>query len=282
MPHKPYSGASLLFSIAVCVLLCGCVDVPVQEAAAPAPRAARLRDLGMAPPGLAQSETVHFVIRAPSAADAERYGKYAEQDYENIMSATGLYSFMPQTQYEIVVYGSRQEYLDKTGQPAWSAGMTLRNAVAVYDGEQAPRVLAHEMTHLIFNEFMRRPRPDLRWLNEGLAVYTETLSMDDASVRDYRNRSLSAMKSSCMDMNMLSGYVPAQDDTARLVDTWYMQCESTARFMIEEGGRFQFSVFLTRIRDGADADAAVNDAWRGKWQGLRGVFDGWKKYLGII
>jgi len=264
-----------------CALLCGCVDVPVQENAVPARRAARLRDSGIAPPGLAQSETAHFVIHAPSVADAQRYGKYAEQDYENIMSATGLYSFLPQTQYEIVVYGSSRDYLDKTGQPAWSGGMTLQNAVAVYDGEQAPRVLAHEMTHLIFNEFMRRQRPDLRWLNEGLAVYTETLSMDDSAVRDFRNRSLSAMKSAYMDMAMLSGYVPAQDDAGRLVDNWYMQCESLTRFMIEEGGRFQFSVFLAKIRDGADADTAVNEAWRGKWLGLRGVFDGWKKYLGM-
>ena len=269
------------------LLLTACVDVSVEEvsqaaaSAAPARRPLTLQQAGIAT-GLVYTQTLHFTVYAPSMAQAESYGKVAEHNYENIMTTTGLYSFLPQNTYEIAVYASHDEYISKTSQPSWSGGVTLNNAIALYDSADATRVMAHEMTHLVFNEFMARPRTDLRWVNEGLAVYNETLALDTARMHDYRDHSATSMKSSAMPIAMVTAYVPAQDDPNRLVDTWYMQCESLVRFMIETDGQFAFSTFLSKIKNGTDVDLAIQQSWRGKWQSMAEVDAAWRKSLGVL
>ena len=90
------------------------------------------------------------------------------------------------------------------------------------------------------------------------------------------------MKSSAMPIAMVTAYVPAQDDPNRLVDTWYMQCESLVRFMIETDGQFAFSTFLSKIKNGTDVDLAIQQSWRGKWQSMAEVDAAWRKSLGVL
>ncbi|MDD2774151.1 MAG: hypothetical protein PHP45_10715 [Elusimicrobiales bacterium] len=265
----------------LCALfLCSCVDVPVQEAQPARARAVRVSQFGIQS-GLSETQTLHFIVRASSSADAERYGKLAEQDYEAVMRATGLYSFLSDNAYELVVYSTREEYLAKSGQPAWSAGTTLHNAIMLYDGTDAQRVLAHEMTHVIFGEFMGRPRPDLRWLNEGLAVYMETSAIAGDTLGAFRADAAAAIRTGAMNFTMLTGYSPMQDDSSRLRDNWYMQCESVVRYLLDEGGQLSFAVFLKALKENSDIDNAAQLAWRGKWQGLSGIEAGWRKANGL-
>jgi hypothetical protein len=270
-----------------CLLLAAtaCVDIPADELKsagvnAPARRPLTLQQAGIST-GLVYTQTLHFTIYAADMNKAEAYGKIAEHNYETIMQNTGLYSFLQENTYEIAIYANHADYISKTSQPEWSGGVTINNAIALYDSPDAARIMAHEMTHLVFNEFMVRPRQDLRWLNEGLAVYDETAALDDARLYDFRSRSASAMKASSMPITMVTAYIPAQDDPNRLVDTWYMQCESLVRFMIETEGQFTFSTFLSKIKNGTDLDTAIQQAWHGKWQGMADVDAAWRKSLGI-
>ena len=56
--------------------------------------------------------------------------------------------------YEIVVYGSQDEYRKKTGQPDWSAGVTVGNSIYTWYSPVLNGILSHEMTHLIWFEYM--------------------------------------------------------------------------------------------------------------------------------
>ena len=154
-------------------LLCACVDlapVPFQSGNSPAIDRA---PFGRLDPGSYDQASLHFKVSAYGMDNARKVSDAAEAFYKNIMMDTNLYSFMPSGLYEIVVYNDQNEYMAKTKQPAWSGGVAYGNSIYSYMGQQLGETIAHEMTHLVFNEFMGRPRQDLLWLNEGLAVYEE-------------------------------------------------------------------------------------------------------------
>ena len=113
-----------------------------------------------------------FVARAYDPARAKAFEALAEDDYERVMADTGLFSFKPAGLYPVVLYRDGGEYLSKSGAPPWSGGVAVGNAIYTFDGPRMARTLAHEITHLVFHEYMG-PRPGLTWFNEGLAVYEE-------------------------------------------------------------------------------------------------------------
>jgi len=118
--------------------------------------------------GANEQTSLHFKVRAYGPQYVQDVAALAEEDYARIMNDTGLYSFQPHGTYEIIVYGSQDEYRKKTGQPEWSAGVTVGNAIYLFTSPTFNGVLSHEMTHLIWYEFMSgRLIENQRWVNEG-------------------------------------------------------------------------------------------------------------------
>jgi hypothetical protein len=66
-----------------------------------------------------------------------------------------------------------------------------------------------------------------------------------------------------------------QNESQRNVDRWYAQVGSVAGFMIRQGGAFNFSLFLSRLRDGAEVDKALELTYSGIWKKLSDVERGW-------
>ncbi len=291
-------GASLLpccfASLSLCVLLAGCVPMPedaLKELTPPA-EANEPPYTGLAP-GAKSYETAHFLVKANRTDVAVAYSVVCEQSYGRIMSDLGLYSFAPAKPYNIVVYRDAEEFLSKTGQPRWSGGMAYGNAILVYESEGAAAILAHEMTHLIFNEFMGlNNSADFKWINEGMAVYEE--SRASASSRAaYNRRLVRFVKSSPIPFSQLVNLAPpgfskdvpghgigdgsSPDNTA--VERWYAQAGSVASFLINEGGTLGFSAFISRLKAGDTPDAAIGAAFPGLWRNLSEVERAWLLYI---
>jgi hypothetical protein len=228
-------------------------------------------------PGANEQQGLHFKVKAYGADTARAVSDMCEAAYTRVMTDTGLYSFQPRGMYEIVVYGSQDEYRKKTGQPDWSAGVTVGNAIYTFYSADLNGVLSHEMTHLIWFEFMNgRLSDQQRWVNEGLAVYEEAKAR--AGGRELFANFLPTLRSAALPMDQLQNLAP---NTERAYDAsvWYAESESMIRFMIEKGGRIGFGQFLSSIRDGQGFDAAIYAGFPGQWRTLADFENDWKRSL---
>ncbi len=260
------------------LLLCCCSCVDVQTNGELAPEASVLPVVSPfkgLDPGYKSQETAHFAVDAYTPAATALYASLCEENYSRIMQDLGLYSFVPARPYNVTVYRDAAEYHSKTGQPDWSGGATYGNALLLYGGGGLKATLGHEMTHLVFNEFMGLGQArQLRWLNEGVAVYEESRANQSSSAF-YTARLADSVASNPIPFSQMVNLAP-QDDANRGVDRWYAQVGSVAGFMIRQGGSFNFSLFLGKLRDGAAMDKAIGETYNGMWASLADVEKAWK------
>ncbi|MCK4936277.1 MAG: hypothetical protein KAR84_05435 [Elusimicrobiales bacterium] len=225
-------------------------------------------------PGAKSKETIHFLVKAYSNETAEKYSLLCERHYQRIMGDMGMYSFVPSRPYNIVIYKNASEYISKTVQPEWSGGITYGNAILIYEHEYASAILAHEMTHLIFNEFMGLSSgPELLWLNEGLAVYEEMRS-DPKARNIYDNRFARYVARNPIGFSQMMSMSPL-DDKSVFVEKWYAQVGNLAEFMIGKGGSMSFYIFLKKLKEGYNLNDAIKEAFTGHWTNIRELEKSW-------
>jgi hypothetical protein len=226
--------------------------------------------------GAYQLDSLHFTLRAYGGEKARAMADTAEQAYNRVMQDTGLYSFKPKGLYQIVLYAGEEEYRRKTGQPSWSGGVAVGNAIYTYEGPMMERILSHEMTHLIVYEYMGFTKLEHRWVNEGLAVYEENKAVkaDALGHSDIFSAVRGSLRQQPMTMDQMIHLTPASEKDYS-VSLWYAQAESMVRFMIERGGRMGFAQFLACLRDGKGFDQAVSESFGGAWRTLADMEAAW-------
>ncbi len=277
LPASPLRG---FLPLALCFApvfgaFCGCVDVTLDgSAAAPLAQPVESPFKGL-DPGFKSQETSHFSVNAYTSSSVALYAGMCEDDYSRIMQDLGLYSFVPVRPYNIVIYRDAAEYHAKTGQPDWSGGATYGNALFLFEGPGLKATAAHEMTHLVFNEFMGLSQASaLRWLNEGVAVYEESRA-DQASASFYAARVAADVAPNPIPFSQMVNLAP-QGESQGTVDRWYSQVGSVAGFLIRQGGSFNFSLFMSKLHDGAAPDKAIEETYTGLWKNLSDVEKAWK------
>lgn len=228
--------------------------------------------------GAQENSSLHFKVKAYGQDTVLGVSNQAEAAYTRIMTDTGLNSFMPRGLYQVVVYGSQDEFRKKTGQPEWSGGVAVGNAIYTFFSPRLEQVLSHEITHLIWFEYMGRVNPDHRWINEGLAVLQENKAVGGRGQGDMFSSVRGLMRSQTIPMDQMIHLVPATE-RAYEVSLWYAQSESMVRFMIERGGRIGFSQFLGALRYDKNLDAAVAEGFPGAWRTLEELERDWKRSM---
>jgi hypothetical protein len=251
------------------VALSGCVKLaPGQIPDTPDRHAISQPGFPTLDPGAKNKETLHFNVHAYSSRLADSTAEMAEELYSRVMTDTGLYSFRPPGLYPIVVYATPAEFHRKTGLPRWSSGAAVGNAIYTYAGPHLKGVLAHEMTHLIFYEFMGRGHQHTRWLNEGLAVYEEQEAAP--------GQSPSTSVGLPIPFEQMVILTPLSEEQ-RQVNTWYSQVGSVVRFLMRNGGQVSFSQLLRGLRDGRSNDDALHLAYGGQFDSLAQLEAAWRK-----
>ncbi len=274
--------------LAPLLALSACVSLPEDVLRqhlleAPVPDKAPYGDLD---PGSKSVETSRFLVRAYSSETAQAYASFCEDSYVRLMSDLGLYSFAPSSPYNIVVYADKAEFLAKTKQPEWSGGVAYGNAIHVYENASARGVIAHEIAHLVFKEFMGSSDfSQLAWLNEGIAVHAEKAALP-ASADAYAARVAELVRPSPLSFTALAAMPPGAgqsrqggDKSGTSVEKWYAQAGSLVTFMIRAGGNFNFYLFLRKLKEGLPPDSAVAEAFAGSWRDLSDVYAAWRASL---
>lgn len=276
-----FGNGTKIFACAAALLLTGgCVDIPVQEDAG-RDRGQSVRLPGMRlDPGAKEARTLHFTVQAYGQDKVDAYGRTVEDLYSQIMRDTGLYSFVPRDPYEILVFADRNEYLSKTGMPQWSGGATFGNAIAVYDYSGAQAVLAHEMLHLIFNEYIGRSDSALVWINEGLAVRTQLRAMTSGDQQAYRRKQAEAIAARSIPFSRMVSFIPLSEQDS-LVGDWYMQVESVTSYLLDQEGAISFSKFITELRSSADVNVALARAYPSSFPSLAKLESKWRASLNL-
>lgn len=265
-----------LCALAVSLFLFGCVPLPegyLSEYTNSIAFNAPVEGLGA---GYKTKETAHFIVSSYGNVDA--YADMCENAYAEIMRETALYSFVPTRPYNVTVYGNASEYYSKTKMPEWSGAVAYGNALLFHQDNMNEAIVAHEMTHLIFNEFMGLNNAmDLRWINEGAAVYMETKA-SRYSENAYSQRLKNQIVHNPIPFSQMINLAP-QTESGQNVDRWYAQVWSVVSFMISRGGSFNFSVFLKKMKDGDTMDKSLSYAYNGKWADLNALENDWLLYI---
>lgn len=256
--------------LASAALISGCIAIPEYDL----PRGERpttitqgvFRDLD---PGHKVETGLHFKVKAYGSQRAQQILLEAETHYQRIMNDSGLYSFQPGGLYELVVYSSADEFQKKTQFANWAAGLTVGNAIYAFEGGQLMPTLAHEMTHLLFHEYMRQDRMGLRWLNEGFAMYEEARAAGRPGV-------VWPGGQEPLPFDQMAALVPATE-REREVNLWYRQVGDVVGFMIERGGRVGFGQFFQSLRDNRPLDEAIRSGFPGVWNSFKDLESAWRR-----
>ncbi|OGR80422.1 MAG: hypothetical protein A3I11_00085 [Elusimicrobia bacterium RIFCSPLOWO2_02_FULL_39_32] len=258
-------------------------------------------------------ESLHFKIRGTHYEKMVLTANLCEELYGKIMFDTNLLSFKPRENYLLTIYPTREEYHLKTGYPEWSGGVTItqnlgqilpeekeqrqRIAIATFEEMAQAPLLAHELSHLIFNEFMGFTRPeDLKtvlWVNEGFASYEELAAYEKEEKEEYLKIITLQLKQNLTSMEQIIETIPMQEKLQWIgvydykgktfvysnIDLWYWQVRSIVSFLIEKGGNYNFFLFLNSLRGNKDLNKALADAYPGKWKSQAELELEWKNIL---
>ncbi|MBI4062825.1 MAG: hypothetical protein HY401_00810 [Elusimicrobia bacterium] len=225
-------------------------------------------NLTPAPPAR-EIDGLYFKIIS-NAQTAAEVSKIADMIYRGILADIKLTeSFRPYSLMPLYLYQTREEYLQKSGMPEWSGAVFMGNAIVCYEYRGLPQTLAHEISHLIFQEFFAGYRTDLLWLNEGLAMHEEYRARGDAVIREAISASFPILKSSFWPLKDLTQIESALDHREKEARIFYIESWLLVRFLLEKGGRVGFYEMLKALKMKRPLNAAIALGFPGKWNNLQ-------------
>lgn len=243
-----------LFTFPACTL----GPVTQNKTAIPEPEALKPTGAALA------SEGLYFRVLSNSA-QAANAGELADRIYQEILSDVKLTeSVRPYSLYPLYLYSTREEYLRKTGMPEWSGGVFDRGSIFLYNHEEAVRVLAHEISHLIFWEFFNGPRSDLLWINEGLAMHEEYKTSAQLESQ-MLTQAGPALASSYLPLAELISMRTALNHKEKEAQTFYLESWLLVRYLLTQGGSVGFYELLRNLKDGQPFNRALAYAFPAKW-----------------
>lgn len=245
---------------------------------------------------------VYFVGQESFARDVLNAG---EKYYTRITGELGYARYQDFWTWEkrckIYVYPDHESFLKSTGGIEWSHGMAEYHTKTIYSYAWhegfLESLLPHEITHLIFREFIGFKGEAPLWLDEGVAQWEEEARRPQmkSMVNDlYAKNGLLTIKD-MMKLDILRlkdqegvhiraaltkdgspGVVFLSSDN--LVNTYYLQSVSMIGFLIEKYGGASFTNFCRELRDGA----SLQDALRTVYPNITTIEEfekRWKEYL---
>ena len=174
---------------------------------------------------------------------------------------------------KIYVYRNKKEYLEKTKQPAWSAGCAVpaKKEIYTYAGSFGifKGILAHEMTHLIVHDYVGLNHNIPLWLDEGTAMYIQYKTMGNLSnVVNYALKPLlhgrqkiplaQLLSTSSQDLDKQQPLPQGNENSYTYVDKFYLEALSVVYFLRRKYGSFAFTNLFRDLRQGKSFNYAFS------------------------
>ncbi|MBI4060458.1 MAG: hypothetical protein HY403_03425 [Elusimicrobia bacterium] len=234
-----------------------------------------------APQGFVRSDSRHFTVFAEQYPASERFIELIESLHSNLM--LDLAPFSPWASNErttIFLFKNQDTYRRVTGRPAWSGGASSvgKRKLYVYESEELPGIVAHELTHIYFDGFFLKGVPDPLWLSEGMATLVQVERGLSAPnwLRENLERLEAGEGFSIEKLAAVSSTAGWPDAKVRL---WYAQSYSLVRFLIRTQYRSSFYKFSAHLRDGRPAPEALYRAYGAPYTRLIALEHAWRYEL---
>jgi len=225
---------------------------------------------------------MHFVIYHNNQSFANKISWKAEYSYKKIIRHFNINGFHPwekDKKCTIYIFKNREDFIKGAKAPSWSTGLARYNPprLYIYKGSRdlIENTLPHEVTHLIFAEFMDRNKIPL-WLNEGMAQYEEE-KWDKGYTKGYLKSHVRKGIYIKLDKLFNMKTYPAGEEELRL---FYFQSASVIDYLREEQIASLFGKFLLKIKEGKSVELALKQTYQWKFQsGIPELEDRWIKYI---
>jgi hypothetical protein len=199
----------------------------------------------------------------------------AVKSLADLAEVTGLRTAKP---IDLYIYSNTDDMRDAVlYEPGWTGGLAYADHNIVIIGitpdqmEWGKRTQAHELTHALVGQLTFSCLSDMpTWLVEGLAMYGEG-GPDEPSQKQFDE----ALKDDTLvPVRSLSGGF--SEDPAK-ADISYTQSYSLVKFLIDQYGQDKMLDFLSKLRDGATVDEALQQVYGFDIEGFE---DAWRADIG--
>jgi hypothetical protein len=238
-----------------------------------------------AEPKWLEERSRHFIVYYQEGIDWGFLSEtvyYAEKFYDDISENLGFrrYDFwLWEKRARIYIYKDKETYVKSTGMPEWSGGRAIYEQKIIESFPWAKgffsQLLAHELGHIIFREFVGPQAKVPMWFEEGVASSQETeryrLNREKTLVHALKNQSLISLVN-------LTKIDPRRIQDEYTATLFYAQAESLVRFLIDKFGKYEFVKLCRLIRDYKDFYIALPKAYP-RYEKLEDLDKDWTEFV---
>jgi len=231
-----------------------------------------------------QFKSTHFVVHYKSDEKyAEKVAEQAEKDCKAISDKLGFVKFdnfwLWEKRVKIFLYGDAAEFQSKTGSPQWAAGKAdyINNEISSFAGNDMfiKSILPHELTHLIFRDFMEYKTDVPIWINEGISQWIEP----DKKQRAHAAARFLLGRGKLLDIQQIASFDPQKKQNVLTPQEFYFQSASLVGFMIDVYTVDKFRTLCAHIRDGKTVEDALRFTYPDSINTVKKVQEAWRKSL---
>jgi len=230
------------------------------------------------PAGFQKSVTRHFNVYAEEYAASDRFLELLENLHGNLMLDLAPFSpWASEQKVSVFLFKNQDTYRRVTGRPPWSGGASSvpKRKVYVYESEELPGILAHELTHIYFDGFFIGGTNDPLWLSEGMATLVQVER--GLAAPNWLKENLTRIEGGSglpletfMDVRTTAGWT---DEKVRL---WYAQAYSVVRYLIRTQYRSSYYKFASYLRDGRPVPESLYRAYGAPYTRVRALEIAWR------
>ncbi|MFA5143634.1 MAG: peptidase MA family metallohydrolase [Candidatus Omnitrophota bacterium] len=235
--------------------------------------------------GWREIKSEHFIVNYIEDENfASEVSRRAEQYYSKIAADLGYVRYDNfwtwDNRAKIFIYRTRDEYIRATGAKEWSYGLASYGAKAIVSYAHSERflntLLPHELTHLVFRDFVGFKGEVPIWLDEGVAQWEE---------EDKRRAAVDALKVLIAKKDIIPLSHLMQMNVAEVSDSevslkFYVEAVTIVGFLIKQHGQSRFTLFCRQLRDGDTVNAALSAVYSDAVRNVDELEKEWLKYYG--
>lgn len=227
----------------------------------------------------------HFIVFfTDDQAFAKEVSLKAEGYYKSIASELGYQRYSGfwtwDNRVKIYIYPDKTAFAAATGEKEWSEGMAdyFNKKIVSYVWNQGflEALLPHEITHLIFRDFVGIEGAIPLWLDEGVAQWMEPKKRE--MLHGAMQHLITRGEILSLDKMMNLDIRRATDTT--LVQTFYVEAASLVGFLVRQYGSGDFIGFCRQLRDKKNIDEALTFAYPTTVRDLEKLEQKWLEYYG--
>ncbi|MFH1562709.1 MAG: peptidase MA family metallohydrolase [Nitrospirota bacterium] len=228
-------------------------------------------------------ETTHFVIYCNDKILADDIAGKVE-GYYDIPTDLGFgeSNFWMKDKVQIYVYDTPQEYAQATGRLHETSGYSQFKTRSIYSYKDIEHlieaVIPHELTHLIFADFMQFSSNYPTWLSEGLAMYEE-VKFCQAYIENYQNILNQIKEGKYLSVDNLTKIDISKEKKIEVVQFWYVESMSIITYLIDNYGRGRLYTFCKNLREGMSLEESLQNAYSPDIKNLPELTGRWLNYI---